>query len=280
MPLYFSMARVGQTLKRFTYPIVNRIRFGRSTAEQLAFEDEAFAQRIDNQPPIFVYQMGKVASTAIYQGLQNTNAGQRVFHSHTFEPFHANSEIRLLYRYFRTQRPRIRLISLIREPVTRNISAFFQNLRRDTSKKVLTAEMPVEKIKSMFLRNYPHEVPLIWFDNNIKKHFGIDVYECEFPKCGHHMFTKDNVELLLMRHDLNDLTKQSLIEDFTGVRGLTLTRDNVGNEKRYSELYKQFQEIKLPLSHLFYLASSKYMQHFFYSEIRQILETRSEEGFS
>ena len=280
MALHFSMARVSQTLKRFTFPVINRIRFGfgKYSSEKRGLDDLAFASRVDNKTPVFVYQMGKVASTAIYQGLLKTESKELVFHSHSFEPFHTNKEIRLLFRYYQKYKPPIRIISLVREPVTRNISAFFQNLRRDANKKALTSELPIEKIKSMFLRNYPHEIPLIWFDNNIKKHFDIDVYEREFPKAGYLKFQKDNVELLLMRHDLANVTKELLIGEFTGVSGLKLSQDNVGNDKRYAELYAKFKETKLPLSHLFYLASSKYMKHFFYPEMRQILESWSEEG--
>ena len=274
---YSRMARVGQTLKRFAYPIVNRLRFGRLAQKSEIESDLQMEERLQRKDPIFIYQMGKVASTSIFHSLRNTSLANHVFHAHSFEPFHSSSEIRALYRYRQKHNTRFKLISLVREPVSRNISAFFQNIRRDGKKIMLDEAITISEIKQMFLRNYPHEIPLIWFDNNIKRHFDIDVFEHKFPRTGHLEITGENADLLLMRHDLDNKTKESLIAEFTGESSLKLTKANVSVEKAYAELYAEFQKTKLPLSHLYYLASSKYMKHFFYHDMRQMFDTWSED---
>ena len=276
MPTQLNFARLKQIFYQIGDPLVRRVRFNgvlKKNHDQTA--DEELLRRARKHVPVFVFQMGKVASTSIYKSLQTHYEGP-VFHAHSFEPFHGSPEIRALHRYHQAQNP-IKIISLIREPVTRNISAFFQNFKRDTGRTIEESNLSAIELKRMFLNNYPHEIPLVWFDNNIQKHFGIDVYSRPFPQSGHDTFSQDGIELLVMRHDLDDSVKEALVQDFAGLQDFCLESENVGAEKRYAELYELLKQVKLPLQHLHYLASSKYMHHFFKDDMREILCTWSDE---
>ena len=95
--------------------------------------------------PVLVYQMGKVASSSVYLSLEKTTDFD-VFHVHRLNPENIAkvreehvqrgdsppNEKKGLYLYenlIRTRKTHTKIISLVREPIARNISAFFQNLQ-------------------------------------------------------------------------------------------------------------------------------------------------------
>ena len=273
--LPYSFARFTQTLKRLGNPVARRLRNGLlpKDDEQRAAELQI---RFQHEIPIFVYQMGKVGSTSIYRSLKKSYGGT-VLHGHYFDAYHSNFELRQLHAWYSQQSaPKIKLISLIREPVTRNISAFFQNFKRDTGMEIEKCQKSMHELRDMFLTNYPHEIPWVWFDNNIKKNFGIDVYEYPFGEQGHLIIKQENIELLLLRCDLPDSRKSELVGDFVGLKSFSIANANVSAEKEYSQYMDAFKSIKLPLWYLHRLSATKYMKHFYRDEIGPMIQTWTE----
>ena len=102
--------------------------------------------------PIIVFQMGKVASTAIVDGLHKSVPESPVFHVHFLSKhglcdanirlrklvkrFNANAWClyegeyvrKYLEEYDRTRK--IKVVTLFREPIARNISSFFYNVNK------------------------------------------------------------------------------------------------------------------------------------------------------
>jgi len=192
-----------------------------------------FKSRIGVNVPVIVYQMGKVGSLSIYRSLRKYYDGV-VIHTHDFEHDHDDVRIRKLYKWFQEGRE-LKIISLTREPVSRNVSAFFQNFRRDVGVSYSRSEYTIDELREIFLANYPHEIPLEWFDKNIKKNFGIDVFEHPFPENGYALYTRRNVKVLVMRVELSDKEKVKAIKDFIGIEEFDLVNTNIGSEKKYAE---------------------------------------------
>lgn len=277
MTTIFKPARIKQVARRFVHSASQRLRFSnwlRRDEDAIAYND--LLERSKRQTPVFVYQMGKVGSTSIYESLKQRYGGN-VLHAHTFGPFHSSAEVRALFRYHHAEQAPIKIITLVREPVTRNLSAFFQNFRRDTGQSVENCQLDAFELKKTFMNSYPHEIPLVWFDNNLLKHFQIDVYETPFPECGYVEINQSQTEVLVMRHDLPDETKKDLIGKFVGLKDFVIEHHNIGAEKQYAHLYAKLQQAKLPLEHLYYLASSKYMHHFFHNDMREIIFSWSDQ---
>ena len=268
--LPYSLGRLTQSAKRILDPVVRSIRFGLRGKSGRAAPGEAWQQRLRQHVPVFVYQMGKVASTSVYESLRSQYSGH-VFHGHYFSANHGNAELRALYDYCNQTSPAIKVISLVREPISRNISAFFQNFKRDTGKSIEQCGQSMLELRDTFLKNYPHEIPWVWFDNNIKRHFGIDVYEHTFPTEGHLRLSDGSTELLLMRHDLADQQKASLVGEFVGLDGFSVARANVSSDKEYSQYMTAFQELRLPKWYLYRVFSSKYSKHFYGDEIGELM---------
>jgi len=104
--------------------------------------------------------MGKVGSISV-QWTLNKNYPGLVYHAHRYEALTKKAKIILCLRKF--LRLPIYVICPIREPISRNISTFFQNFKRDTTfefsdKKNWTSD----ELLDLFLRLYPHNKDSIW----------------------------------------------------------------------------------------------------------------------
>ncbi len=206
--------------------------------------------------------MGKVASSSIYYSLRFCYIGP-VIHGHAFGPRSKHFEIRRLYKYFQ-KGGHLKVITLVREPVSRNISAFFQNFKRFTGKEVYEWDQHLIDLKAIFIENFHHDGPLIWFDKKIKKVFGIDIYEDEFPAEGYTSMKNGSVEILAIKHDLPNELKEKIISEFIGIKKFKINDTNAGSDKVYKDLYSAFkQEVKLPKPLLDHLTNSTYFNYFF-----------------
>lgn len=238
--------------------------------------------------PIVVYQMGKVGSTSVKEALISCGLGD-IYPIHRLHPVNIervrqdhlkrNSEPpdermgMLLYENVVNKRKRCKFITLVREPIARNISAFFQNFKFFTGMNFSDQVFSVDELTNIFLNNYPHSVPLAWFDEEMKRALNIDVYEHEFPKGkGYLYLNKDPFELLIIKCEIPDLIKERVISDFLSIDNFSLNRTNVAQDKNYSEIYQRFKNrINLPTSYIEMMCDSKYMKQFYeYSEIESI----------
>lgn len=241
------------------------------------------------QRPIIVYQMGKVASSSVYQSLKST-PGCTPFHVHRLNPENME-KVRLEHKRLGNAQPHEKIslmlydrlvknadqptliISLVREPIGRNISAFFQNLGTFFKSADAHSAVEMDKLISRFLEKYPHDVPLTWFDDEMKATTGIDVYSKPFPiEEGHVTFNADPFRLLVMRHNLADEVKQQSIRKFLNEESFQLTRHNEASAKTYSDSYKSFiKRVTITDSYAERMLSSRYAQHFYSDQEREEL---------
>ena len=232
-----------------------------------ARERARLERRLSRATPIIIYQMGKVGSTSIYHSLSKLYPGV-VLHAHDFSSQHEDWRVRRLYRWARAGERSLNLISLIREPIGRNVSAFFENFLRDTGIPYEQANFSLDELRRIFLANYRHEIPLDWFDKHIRRNFGIDVYATPFPECGYATYAQGKVRLLVLRSEVNDRQKTEVIKEFLGLPEFEIFNRNVGEDKLYAETYRQFKEkVKLPRDYVTKLCESRYFTHFYSRDV-------------
>ena len=142
-----------------------------------------FRYRIQRATPVLIYQMGKVGSSSIYRSLCRQYDGV-VGHTHVSAPAHATPLVRLIFEWTVANSQPLKVISLTREPVGRNVSSFFQNFELFTGLPYEEAKFSIEQLREIFLETFTHDAPLTWFDRHILKTFGIDVYSKPFPENG------------------------------------------------------------------------------------------------
>ena len=230
--------------------------------------------------PVIVYQMGKVGSRSITDSLKSCGV-HPVFHIHRMNPNNIkrvkdeylkkgrnplNERLGIiLYKNICRKRRKAKFITMVREPVSRNFSAFFQNFHRFTGLSFKQSELDIEELIQIFISEYMHDVPLDWFDIEIKNTLGINVYDFQFPKeKGHLVIQKGNFELLVLKLEISDKEKRDAISEFMTLTDFQLIRANVGEDKDYSKTYRNFKnKIRMPPSYLEKMLNSKYARHFY-----------------
>ena len=254
----------------------------------------------ETREPLIVHQMGKVGSSTVVATLERCCEDYRVFQTHLLRRDQLGMAVaqqrkasrdhrrmqldehllasRYLQRRFSKAAPGARwtVISMVRDPVARNISAFFQAFDVYFSKQS-AGEGPdaldrlgTKRLRQMFLEEfgrYRHELALTWFQSFLEPVFGIDVYATPFDKQrGYSIYEADRCRLLLLRTEDLRRALDGAIEQFLGVAVGDQVSRNVSSEKRYSEPYQAFlEDFRLPETYLDSLYDSKYMRHFYTS---------------
>jgi hypothetical protein len=270
--------------------------------------------------PLLVYTMGKVGSSSLARSLQKAAPELDVLHLHRLVPEHL-ARADDLYREAarghegtpaaRTFRPhhvwlgqhlsgridrgppggdRWTVITLIRDPVARNVSSFFQNLflffGYDWAGQLLSKspDTVVADLERLFLGSYARERwwalgkdanPLTWFDDELRTVFGVDVLAEPFPTdIGFKIHEGPRARVLLIRLEDLDRCAPEAIQAFLGLRAFEPQRRNVASGKPYASLYRRFVEsIDLPTEYVDRLYGSRVARHF-YTE-RELASFRS-----
>ncbi len=243
--------------------------------------------------PIIVYQMGKVASTTIVDGLHSSKPDIPVYHVHFLsesgikdaderlarlvKSYNANTWCLYESAFVRrelidiSEKRHIKIVSLAREPISRNISSFFFNVHKyvpDFDSYSVDDTSAMETLKMHFLDSFPeHEYAINWFDDELKKTFGIDIYENEFtPEKGYSIISLDAVEVLLIKLEKLKECASHAFREFMDIRDFRLVNSNTADDQPYSGFYRKFlEEVRLPERYIDRMYESRYMKYF-YSE--------------
>lgn len=232
--------------------------------------------------PVLVYQMAKVGSSAIYAALQR--ARLPVFHVHRLSaehldrvreerralgwrvpPIHAHQRLGLdVFAKIVAKGRRARIVTLVRDPIARNLSGYFESIDEIWSVAGAYAVIPAEEMQRGFLERYTHDEPLTWFDDEFLPILGVDVYDHPFPAAGHTTIHTDRYDILILRSELPDDAKRSALSSFFGRNIPPLRRENTTGNKAKGAAYEQFRStIRLPEEYVARMKSSKYYRHFY-----------------
>lgn len=173
----------------------------------------------------------------------------------------------------------IRIITGVREPVERVISARWQIMRNPSSYEDELVSTVVDdnydafcdvptckrKYRDCFMFQYADVKN--WFDDQIKEVFGIDIFDYPFDKeKGWSIIRKGNISIFCYRLDkLSSLENE--IGEFTGVKDFSLKRDNSAADKSYYYAYKAYlEEVKIKKEFFEQLMQSEAVTHFYTEE--------------
>lgn len=270
---------------RRNYDLTKRLRLGK------------LVKGLTGQPPLVIYQMGKVGSTSVHESLKAEDLPFDIFHVHVLthewikkindqfrraSKIHGRAQVRqhvLESEYLRSLLDRRdpemewRIISIVRDPVARNVSTFFQGLstyfpelsqQQDAAR--LSPEQRLPELLPAFLDNFEgHETPLSWFQTHLEPAFGIDIYQEQFPKkTGYQIVSSGNKTVLLLRLEDLETTAEDAFEQFLGLNNFRITKHNISERKAYAETYRIFKErLVLPTQYLDRLYGSAYAHHFY-----------------
>lgn len=239
-------------------------------------------KQVPRPPPILIYQMGKVGSSTIKASLDRLNLFES-YQVHRLNPdniarvrreherrgwAHPPGDRLGIELYERMIKPRVRLkiITLVREPIGRNFSYYFQNLDKLCDTPSAHVRIPVEQLVREFPVEFPaSDDPLTWFEYEFKEVTGIDLYDYQLNMSGGFAEVKtDLYDVLILRTDATDKTKSEAMAEFLGVRRVPLTQANVTAHKGEAQSYRNFRDtIQMVPAYLDRMLGSKYSRHFF-----------------
>lgn len=238
-----------------------------------------------SEKTIFVFQPGKVGSSSIVKSLIKKGFIACTSHNIRYEKWDLGGLLReeyFAYLKYMKRNP-IKIISLIREPIARDISLFWQLIRgkrliyNDFLEKdfylsfekylqfAYGDEKNLQEIPSYIKGRIKWGSQFDWYNTEMLSEFDLNIFEHEFRKeKGYTIIKKGNIELLLLKLEkLNKLEK--IIGDFVGVTDFQLYNDNEAKEFDCHCAYKEFLEnVKFKRSYFdFYYNENEYMKHFY-----------------
>lgn len=259
-------------------------------------------QRHYKDPPLLVYQMGKVGSSSVTMTLREANLDRHIYHIHFLTPeliekyekkrkgFFATSregDLKHIWQYQHLYKQikrglngrKWKVVTLVRDPVARNLSTFFEHIeivpsasdREQTFRSVeygfeVTIENgDLEPLIDLFFEKCRHDTPIIYFDREFKTIFDIDLFASDFPKTkGYQIYEAAEADILLIKLEYLDQCTAEAFKAFLNIDNLSLVRHNVGSQKETSDIYQLFKEsINLPESYIDHMYASKVAQHFY-----------------
>lgn len=285
------MSRLDRALRRrsFRYLRWRRYREFRATVRE-------------DLEPVIVFQMGKVGSTSVHQTLIRHCPQFQMFQVHVLDWHwirrqeqqfleasrdHGRAlidEQALASRYLagrlRRDPPpsgRWKVISMVRDPIARNVSAFFEAFNIYFSREAARADDPtmasldVERLHTLFLDEFGetrHRVPLEWFGSHMEPVFGIDVYREAFDRdAGYQIYSGPTSDLLLLRTEDMRSCLNLALERFLGITLPPFESSNVSAEKQYAGAFDDFaRHLPLPSAYLDRMYQSRYARHFYTAE--------------
>jgi hypothetical protein len=243
------------------------------------------------QPPILIYQMGKVGSATVHETLVHANLSQPVYHVHflsydgiknaeeffrnlrnPINPGHLRRSKVLRQIIDRNGRKKWKVITLVREPIGRDISDFFQTLDRYHPELVENGEIKTSEVSELLVKNFSSYDPnadytSTWLDKELKNVFGVDVYAQRFDVERGYSIIRDRgkADVLILRlEDLNANLEKSLVEFLDVSNPIKMMKSNIGIDKKYSVAYRDvLEEIRISEACCRKIYSSRYAQQFY-----------------
>jgi hypothetical protein len=250
---------------------------------------------------VVVYQMGKVGSTSVAASITALYPEWTAHHLHQL----THEQIRRLERSVResfaddlvtprqrsslmkqlvsaehlrrhldagSDHRRWKVVTLVRDPVARNLSGFFEILDlqlgyglegklQSRGRDAVLRELP-----ELFFSAFPdHDQPLTFFEREFGPALGFDIYSAPFPReTGWAVYRHDRLDVLVLRLEDLDRCFHPAFTEFLGTDRIQPINANVGAEKGYRDLYREMRRsIPLPEDYLGRMYGSRYAQHFY-----------------
>ncbi len=254
---------------------------------------------------LLIYTMGKVGSTSIYESLKDNIEGFNLVHLHRLnksylkkreqfiknEIYKNNKYSKHLYtdllwkpecvrQTISNKANELKIITLVREPISRNISLLFQwidftetenHYKFESRSKnhpfnIVTNKNDLTPLYNYFFNGFISTSHIEWFESELKEVFNINLDTYSFDKQkGYSILNNSNSNLLVIKLESLSSSFNEAINKFLDI-DIQLKNANEADNKQVNEVYKKFKaEIEIPKSYIDSLYETTYMKCF-YSE--------------
>lgn len=230
-------------------------------------------------PLVIVYSMGKVGSSTVAKTLKQSFPRYDVCHVH-FLSSHWVDEVlphtnhkhnidrgkrtrKMIEEAKKLRRP-IKVVTLVRDPISREISNFFENTFEYIEASL--EDLSKDEVLKSFSSKAKFDFPKIWFDEEFREYLGVDIYQHHFDsKKGYAVIRDEGWEILVMKLErLND-TYVSAFKELFGreVSDLSICNE-ARNKNNVSGAVDYLKDnYRIDCETINKLRSSNYFQHFY-----------------
>ena len=238
--------------------------------------------------------MGKVGSSTVDNSLKKSGINNKIYHIHFLSkngiesaqnyynsinaglPRHLLRSKFLRKKIFSNKEMKWKLITMVREPIGREISNIYQNMI-DSNPDLIDKNghinsNEVTRILETNFSDFDQEnnFTCSWFDKELKQAIGLDIYTMSFDRDkGYSIYNIDNIDILVVRIEDMDSFFDEAIKSFLDLDyPVPMIRTNIGSNKTYSDAYKNTaNNIFLSKETCEKIYKSKYVQHFYSQEM-------------
>lgn len=227
--------------------------------------------------PILIWQMGKVGSTSIGDALRSINVTSTQLHVIDSErldnivrehnergfavPDHISDALRL-QALIKNSSEKFRIISLVRDPIERNLSALFESWEVYPP-SYSQAEGP-SALAEWFVMNFDYSV-LNWFDHEIINSTRINIYNTPFDHNSKKLLIEtDRIKIMVLRKEDSQIQKKKNLEDFLDIPEINIGYSNISDLKNRSALWNTMRtSAKVSSILLDNVYKSRMVRHFY-----------------
>ena len=224
--------------------------------------------------PVLVYQMSKVGSSTVCESLDEKNISNIHVHYINRKSWKSASKMylnngktlpphfhtgRLLRQWLSLTERRVRVVTLVRDPIARYVSGAFEVGRLqgvptgdvDASLRVLK-----DQLASPHALNYAYT----WFDREIHPLFSVDILDHPFNREeGFGRITREDIDILILTLEQLDELVPTVLSDFVG-QPLQLKPDRVRSDEIYAQVKERLQLRECTVRRLY---DHEWMRHFY-----------------
>lgn len=248
----------------------------------------------DKKPLVVILTIGKVGSSSVYFSIKKQFTS-RIFHIHYISEKgveeswseHKNSHrdsvplhlinSRILQRKLKKYKGKVYIITVVREPIQRKISSFFQNLdkfRTLSGLRIENTDKFFKVVNDGYIKNLWNEEDN-WIKNELVETFNFEVYQTSEVKTKGFIIEKSiNSHLLLLKMETLDIHFSKAVKIFFETeKNISLIPYNEGGAKYYSEAYNEFKKkFSLEKSTVDLICNTKYFKSFYQNQYEQVLQ--------
>lgn len=239
---------------------------------------------------ILIHTPGKVGSKALLAAVsQVAGDADAVFHTHELNPELVERSRRELHhlaprkswyvsRFLSRQlssavTPPLVVISAVRDPLARNISAFLQDVERHgpSHRPILRpGQVSPDELADQFVRYFPHGIASTWVEDELDAVFGTDFYRTAFPHNDGFQIQRNGQQAVgIVRHDRLGDAGPRMLSELLGAEVSAVPQTHSSAGKMYGDLYAQIRRrVALPVSIADQLYDTRFARHFFTEDER------------
>lgn len=247
--------------------------------------------------PLIIYQPGKVGSITVNQSLKvafdKLGIKTPIYHAHnlnnisvveasikqarknpgpTLKKLQDSRELR--HQIDSNPFKKWNIISLVRDPVALRVSTLFQVLDEyipDWAELIKAEKLTIKDLQRQLMTRKEFDPIHLsgWYNKQVKDLFGFDVFASPFDvEKGYTIYRSPLSRFSFMIIRLEDLNRvaSDAFYNFIRLEKLQIVNQNVGSDKHYSELYKKFKTVPLPVEYLDAAYATPYARHFYTAE--------------